>query len=77
MSAVSLSLSDWLTSKGRGQGEKQSVRRKSSLSILTQKALWYCPGSSDMGADVWVSFTWKALHTADLLRLRAHLFESV
>lgn len=74
MSAVSHTL---LKSKGRGQSEKQSVQRKSSRSILTQNALWYRPGSGDTGADAWVSLTREALHTGGLLRLRAHLFESV
>lgn len=51
------------TSKGRGQSEKQSVQRKSSRSILTpvhtRGALRMGPGSGDMSADLWVSFTWR------------------
>lgn len=61
----------------QGQHVKQSVQRKTSGSILTQRTFRYWLGSDDTGSNVRVSFTWEPLHTGDPLMWRAHLFESV
>lgn len=77
MSAVSHTSSDCSKAKAGVKVKNNLCSGKALGQFQPRRPFWYHPGSGDTGADGWVSFTWEALHTAGLLRPRAHLFESV